>query len=429
MGDYDRDGLVDLYVTNSAGTNKNLLYHNDGGNKFTKITMGTIVNDISDTRSVNWVDIDGDGDLDLFVTNENGKNEQMYRNDNNGIIFTKIAAGPLVSNLGNTMSSSWADYDNDGDLDVFLTYDGSSNALFRNEGSFNFTKMVSDTVSNTNAHSFSSAWSDIDNDGDLDLFVTNAFYTLSKQLSFLYLNNGDGSFARVSNTIPAIESSWSYGCAFGDYDNDGFEDLAVATVSFNSIDDVDFLYHNDGNSNNWITIKLVGTTTNRAAIGCKIRVKATINGKEVWQMREISAQSAYCSQNDLRAHFGLGDATSIDSIKVEWLGQATEIFTQIFPNQFITITQGNGILGLDEISPYDEMELFPNPAKSILNVKMRGLSAHHSPLFQLIDMKGFLASSGKIKNATIDIQDLSPGMYLLKVAMPGRTMIKRFIKI
>ncbi|MEO5572174.1 MAG: FG-GAP-like repeat-containing protein [Bacteroidia bacterium] len=366
-GDYDSDGLVDLYVTNSAGLNKNLLFHNDGNNSFTKITSGAAVNDINDSRCVNWTDADLDGDLDLFVTNESSEDEIMYRNDGGGA-FTKLTAGALLTNAGNTMSSSWADYDNDGDLDVFLSNDGSSNALFRNNGNFIFTKITGDTVSNTNAHSLSSAWSDIDNDGDLDLFVTNSFYTTSLQLNFLYFNNGNGSFTRVNNTAPATDSSWSYGCGFGDYDNDGFEDLAVATVRFNSVDPPDLLYHNDGNSNNWITITLVGTTTNKSAIGTKIRVKALINGVPVWQMREISAQTSYCGQNDLRAHFGLGNATVIDSIKVEWLSGTVENYAVISTDQFITITEGQGITGIVQHSPGNDFAVFPNPAKGMITV-------------------------------------------------------------
>ena len=152
-GDYDKDGFVDLYVTRSAGSCRNLLFHNNGNNTFTKITIGPMVTDNYVSRSVNWTDIDGDGDLDLFVANENGQNENIYRNDGGGN-FTKLTAGPLLNNGGNTISSSWADYDNDGDLDVFITTDGGSNALFRNDGNFSFTKIISDTVSKTNDHSF-----------------------------------------------------------------------------------------------------------------------------------------------------------------------------------------------------------------------------------------------------------------------------------
>lgn len=368
-GDYDNDGLVDLYVTNSAAENKNLLYHNDGNNNFTRILSGDMVTDSADTRSVNWTDIDNDGDLDLFVTNESSANECMYRNDGAGI-FTKITTGPLVTNGGNTMSSSWADIDNDGDLDVFLANDLGDNSLFRNDGNFNFVKITSDTVSDSNGNSFSSAFSDFDNDGDLDLFVTNSFHTATLQFNFMYLNNGNGTFTRISNTAPATELTWAYGCAFGDYDNDGFEDLAVATVRFNGQDKTDLLYHNNGNSNHWVTVKLTGTVTNRSAIGTKVKAHAIINGVSVWQTREISAQSGYCSQNDIRVHFGLRDAVLADTIIIEWLSGEKDTCTNINADRFYQVTEG-GCLTLSGINvPVKNdneinLTISPNPAKQL----------------------------------------------------------------
>jgi enediyne biosynthesis protein E4 len=413
-GDFDNDGLPDLYVTNSAGVNKNLLFHNDGNNAFTKITSGDVVNDVFDSRSVNWTDIDSDGDLDLFVTNESGQNENIYRNDGAGI-FTKLTTGALLTAGGNTMSSSWADYDNDGDLDIFLANDGSSNGLYRNDGNFVFIKITGDTVSNTNAHSFSGAWSDIDNDGDLDLFVTNAFSTTTLQLNFLYLNNGNGSFIRVGNTSPATDLDWSYGCAFGDYDNDGFEDLAVATVRFSGTDRNDLLYHNDGNSNCWITMRLTGAIANKSAIGTKVRVKATINGVPVWQMREISSQTSYCGQNDLRAHFGLGNAPVIDSIRVEWLGGAPETFANVGCNQFVTIVQGQGMTGIKKNELKNLVTLFPNPAQSRLEIKFTGKLEGTLVNYEITDAKGTLVLSGVLQNNSIDIEKLPPGNYVLEL--------------
>jgi enediyne biosynthesis protein E4 len=149
-GDYDNDGLVDLYVTNSAGTLRNFLYHNDGNGAFTKVVTGSPVTDQMPSRSVNWTDLDNDNDPDLFVTNEGNQHENIYRNDAG--MFTKITTGDLVNNAGNTMSSSWADIDNDGDLDVVLCNDGSNNALFRNDGNLSFVKLTNDTVLRTGGH-------------------------------------------------------------------------------------------------------------------------------------------------------------------------------------------------------------------------------------------------------------------------------------
>ena len=438
-GDYDNDGLLDLYVTRSGGTvstNKNLLYHNDGGNAFTKILSGTPVTDATISRCVNWTDMDDDGDLDLFVTNEGNFNndENIYRNDGSGL-FTKITTGELVTNGAFTMSSSWGDYDNDGDLDVFLSNDRASNALFRNEGNLNFTKISSDTVSNTNAHSFSSAWSDIDNDGDLDLFVTNSYYTITKQLNFLYINNGDGSFSRINNTVPATDSSWSYGCAFADYDNDGFEDLAVATVNFNNINEPDFLYHNDGNNNQWITIKLIGTITNKSAIGTKIRINAIINGMHVWQMREISAQTSYCGQNDLRAHFGLGNATIIDSMIVEWFSGSKEIFSNININQFITVTEGQGISDLTKIENNLIVKIYPNPTSEWITITTDKNNFEKGSLISISDMNGSTIFEQQIQNDTnkveINLNALRvklKGLYNITIKNKSHLLVNKIVK-
>ena len=431
-GDYDNDGLLDLYVTRSGGTiatNKNLLFHNEGGNAFTKVLTGTPVTDAFISRSVNWTDIDSDGDLDLFVTNENDQNESLYRNDGAGV-FTKLTNGPLLNDGGKTMSSSWGDYDNDGDLDVFLANDQGNDGLFRNEGQFNFTKITTDTVSNCGGNSFSSAWSDVDNDGDLDLFVTNSFGTTTLWPNFLFLNNGNGSFTRVGNTAPATDLDWSYGCAFGDYDNDGFEDLAVATCRYNSVDRPDLLYHNDGNSNNWITIKLVGTITNKSAIGTKIRVKANINGNPVWQMRELSAQTSYCGQNDLRPHFGLGNATNIDSIKLEWLNGTVEYYTNITKNQFITIVQGNGITGINNESllKINDVLIYPNPASTKINIIIPDEYRNENFVSFIYDQNGKLIYSSN-NEKEIDINGLTIGTYTIKVKVGKSYNTQTIIKL
>ncbi len=415
-GDYDNDGLIDLYVTNSSGVKKNFLYHNSGNSAFTKILLGTHVNDAYESRSVNWTDIDNDSDLDLFVTNETNQNENIYRNDGGGI-FTKLTSGPLLNNLGNTMSGSWGDYDNDGDLDVFLANEGTTNALFRNDGNFNFTKIINDTVVKSIGHSFSSSWSDVDNDGDIDLFVTNAFYSAQKQLNFFYLNNGNGSFTRNITDIVAMDSTWAYGCAFGDYDNDGFEDLAVATTRFANVDRPELLYHNNGNSNNWITVHLIGMQANKAAIGTKIKVKAIINGNPVWQMREISAQNAYCSQNDIRAHFGLGNATQIDSVKVEWMPGTVETLINVATNQFLTITQSVSTLGTKEIKNSSTLLISPNPSSNKISVKLTGAKFNKGDLITITDITGRKIIEqlfSEIANEIIiNTKDLTPGNYIL----------------
>ncbi len=340
-GDYDNDGLLDLYVTNSDGIPKNFLYRNNGDGNFVKITSGAPVADAFISRCVNWTDFNNDGTLDLFVTNENNQAENLYSNNGDGT-FTKITAGTLVNNGGKTMSASWGDYDNDGLQDVFLANDQGNDVLFHNDGNGNFTKITNDPIVNSGGNTFGSQWADIDNDGDLDLFATNSFWG-GPWSNFLFINNNNGTFTRDSSEIVSKDEGWSYGCAFGDFDRDGDLDLAVANCL--NASQPDYLYENHAaeSVNHWLVVQCTGTQSNRSAIGARVRVKSWSGGQMREQMREISAQSGYCGQNQLAPHFGLGPDASIESVTVEWPSGVEEIFGNIATNQYLGITEGQGV--------------------------------------------------------------------------------------
>ncbi len=421
FGDYDNDGLVDLYVTNSAGNKKNFLYRNLGGNNMELLTGIAPVTDLFASRNVSWADIDNDGDLDLYVTNENGEKENLYRNDGAGV-FEKLT-DPIITTDGfNTMSSSWGDIDNDGDLDLFLANDGSKNQLFRNEGNFVFSRMLTTDISKANAKSFSSAWADIDNDGDLDLFVTNAFQSGIRLKNNLYLNDGTGHLTEVTDSPVVMDEGWSYGCAFGDYDNDGFQDLAVATTRFGNADEADYLYHNNGNNNHWLMIGLEGNVSNKSAIGAKVRVKAVVNGSAIWQMREISAQSAYCSQNDMRAHFGLGDATIIDSILIEWPSGIKQYKTGVLPNQILAIEEDLVNMVKEELPSFG-FKVFPNPTNSNIHLDAQFKENIKVLLVEVFGDTGQVIYKTSFSNVSghwqhqLDLRklQLTPGQYIVRV--------------
>ncbi|MCB0851933.1 MAG: VCBS repeat-containing protein, partial [Bacteroidetes bacterium] len=174
-GDYDKDGFLDLYITNSAGGNKNMLYHNQGNGIFTRIFTGDLVNESDLSRNANWVDYDLDGDLDLFVTNEDNTANDLYENDGNGVLNKKYL-GILTGSSKSSMSSSWVDIDNDGDMDLFIANAGyfqeQNNQIFRND-SGTFTLVDTGPVVSDGGCSYGSNFADYDNDGDLDLLVTN----------------------------------------------------------------------------------------------------------------------------------------------------------------------------------------------------------------------------------------------------------------
>lgn len=421
FGDYDNDGKVDLYVTNSAGTKKNFLYKNLGNHEMELIIGIPPVTELHSSRSVNWTDIDMDGDLDLYVTNENGEKEDVYRNDGAGI-FEKLTGLEIIADGYNTMSSSWGDIDNDGDLDLFLANDGAKNQLFRNEGQFQFTRVTDTDISLATANSFSSAWADIDNDGDLDLFVTNAFKSGVRLKNNLYLNDGAGHFTAVTDDPVVMDEGWSYGCAFGDYDNDGFQDLAVATTRFGNTDEPDYLYHNNGNGNHWLLIALEGTTSNQSAIGTKVRVKATINGKGTWQMREISAQSAYCGQNDMRAHFGVGQSLLIDSVRIEWPSGIVQILSSVPADQIINIREEMVSSVIRPSAPFD-LNVYPNPTDDHIRVNAKFRSQVNQLHLEVVGDTGQVLYHESFEQVQTDWVhelnlrqlQLSPGVYFIKL--------------
>ncbi|MEW5799781.1 MAG: FG-GAP-like repeat-containing protein [Bacteroidota bacterium] len=335
-GDYNNDGYVDLYLANSSGNKANNLYRNNGDGTFSKITNGPHVTEAKTSRSVDWFDYDNDGDLDIFVANEGGEGNSLYRNMGNGN-FISITSGSIVTDAGDAFGSSVGDIDNDGDLDVFVANHSNQNDfLYKNNGDGTFTKVSADPVVTSGGYSVGSAFGDVDNDGDLDLFVTNAFSGSAQTKNFLFLNNGNGTFAKVDTGIIVNDLGWSYGVAMGDYDRDG--DLDIFTANCFGANQHNSLYRNEGNANKWLTVKVNGTVSNKSGIGTKVKVKATINGIPVWQYRQVAGQSGYCGQN-LESHFGLGNAASIDSLVVLFPSGEQTIQTNVLPNQVIAITE------------------------------------------------------------------------------------------
>ena len=153
---------------------------------FTKITSGEIVTDSYLTQGCAWVDFDNDGDMDLFAANNNNTNNSLYSNNGDGT-FTKVTAGIIVTDGGSTSQASWGDYNNDGNIDLFITNKeapiSQDNSLYLNNGSGNFTKITTGSIVNDGGYSFGSAWADVNNDGYLDMFVVNEVPT---ENNFLY---------------------------------------------------------------------------------------------------------------------------------------------------------------------------------------------------------------------------------------------------
>src|SRR5262245_42780882 len=342
-GDFDADGYLDLFVANGALVENNVdaLYRNLGQGRFTNIAIASGITEALQSTQGTWADVDEDGRLDLFVTHNGSQGNCIYRNLGGGA-FQAIWDGSALNEHLNSVGSAWGDYDNDGHLDLFVinsTLNGplEQNAFYRNAGSGIFEKITAGDIVNDVGRFNGCAWADYDNDGYLDLFVTN-----DGANNRLYHNNGDGTFLSVTEGDVVTDIAASAGCAWGDYDNDGFLDLFVANGGITGPQQ-NFLYRNDRNSNHWIKVRCVGTLSNRSAIGAIVRAKALINGAVRWQMRQISGGDGWLCQNSLDVSIGFGNATNIDSLRIEWPSGIVQQFQNVAVDRLLIVEEPSRI--------------------------------------------------------------------------------------
>jgi uncharacterized repeat protein (TIGR01451 family) len=329
FADYDNDGKVDLFMCNYFPTKYNELFRNNGAAGFVKELANVIPAEANQSVGPTWADYDGDGFMDLFVPNGNGYKNSLFHNEGNGT-FSKLQ-NAVTAEGGQSVGSCWGDVDNDGDLDLYVTNSNATgNFFYRNEGNGNFTKITSGAPVTDKMNSHGCSFADIDNDGDLDLYVSG-----DKNLKLLYMNNGDGTFTKKTDEIITFSFGNAFGHAWSDFDHDGDLDLFAATHS----NQPNGFFINNGNNNSWIAINLVGTTSNKSAIGADLMVLAG----GVWRMREVNSQSGFGGQSSLTQHFGLGNAAVIDSVKVKWPGGLVQVLANVPKNQFITITETQSV--------------------------------------------------------------------------------------
>ena len=377
--DYDHDGKLDIFVANYVqwtqkgdiwcsldGSTKSYctpesykgtsskLFHNLGGGRFEDVSAKAGVGDPnSKSLGVSIIDIDGDGWSDIFVCNDTQPNKLYHNNKNGTFSENGMTAGVAYGEDGvarGAMGVDWADYDRTGRAHLLIgNFSNQMLGLYHNEGTGLFVdEAPASAVGRASllTLAFGVFFFDFDLDGHLDVFAANGHIEEEigrvqpkvqyRQAPLLFRNTGKGKFSNVTASMgPEFNRAVvARGAAYADIDHDGDLDLLITTN-----DGPAYLYRNDGgNQNHWLTIRTVGSKSNRDGIGAKVMVESK-SGK---QWRTVHSGLSYCSQSDLALTFGLGPDTQADVIQVDWPSGTRQRIEKIGANRLVTIEEGKG---------------------------------------------------------------------------------------
>jgi enediyne biosynthesis protein E4 len=359
--DYDNDGFLDLYVGNYLTFDPNykyyyapdgfpgplayeaqadVLYHNKGDGTFEDVSKAMGIKDLDGrAMGVGAVDYDDDGFVDVFVANDHSLNYLWHNNAGKGFTDMGTPSGTSFSQSGEStvsMSVDFADYNGDGLLDLFVS-DDKYCSLYSNLGKGVFNDQSYPAGVAMPAGQFvgwSSSFIDYNNDGLVDIYKANgALKHLYGQEDQVFENIGNGKFKDISTELGKyfMKKMVGRGACFGDYDNDG--DIDGYIVNLN--DRGAFLRNNKGNQNNWITIKFIGTKSNRDGIGARIKL---ILADKV-QTAQKRSTTGYLSQGDPRVHFGLAKDSIINKIEIKWPSGKLQVLNNVKVNQILTVKE------------------------------------------------------------------------------------------
>ena len=419
-GDYNNDGFLDVFLSNRTFIIPNKLYKNNGDGTFQNVTLfaGIDQTPLYSFCSA-FLDINNDGLQDIYVSNDKvNMPNKMYKNNGDGT-FTDISVSSGTDISIDAMSVTVDDYNNDGYVDIYVTNTQGGNQLLRNNGDETFTDVAGATLTTFNSIGWGAVFLDADNNKDLDLYVSGSLddITAGNNLSAaFYENSGYGYFALNNSCFPGDTRS-SYSNGIGDIDNDGLMDIVVTNTKGKDI----FLWKNvTTTTDNWLKLKLTGTTSNKAGIGSWIEIG--INGDK--QYRYTHCGEGYMSQNSGVEHFGVGDATVIDYVQVTWLSGIVDVFNNVPVNQLLSITEGNNTLDVIDLKK-EHANIFPNPVKDVLNIEIE------SPVkgINILNTLGQnVYSSDQLRSSQLDVSFLADGHYILQLNTDNGITNHRLIK-
>jgi hypothetical protein len=325
--DYDRDGWLDVYVCNYFGLNWLLRNNGDGTFQNVAATLG-VANSVRPTYMCSWVDYDNDCLLDLYVANDLNQPNEMYRNTGSGFVAVGVETG--LAYAIESMGISWTDYDNDLDLDVYITNAADGNKLLRNDDGI-FTDVAVSAGVAVNALSWGCLWMDFDHDGRDDLHVGTQAPLVAQNVNFLFRQQSDTTFTNIS--LPTDIGN-CFASAKGDLNNDGFWDFADSFVLPTSFK----VWRNNGVGGNWVKLSLRGANGNTDAIGTKLYFT---HGGQTHYTHTFCGESFF-GQDSQYEILSLGTSTALDSLRVEWPSGRIEHYFNIPVNSVYALVEGSG---------------------------------------------------------------------------------------
>jgi hypothetical protein len=461
--DFDLDGLLDIYVVNYVAVGQflydddgnvsgfdhecfqNTFYKNLGGGSFEKIDNGLA--DTGCALAVTSTDFDMDGDLDIYIANDFGEwiqPNKLYQNEETS--FSEVAENYSADVPMYGMGIAVGDIDEDLDFDYYVSNFGRNSLLENNQATFadianeagvDDTYIFEDSLLTVG---WGTAFLDIDNDMDLDLYVANGYVPspdfLPSQLYMndkLFINDGQSNFLDGSLDYGIDNEQVARGMAYADYDNDG--DLDIVSVVLNVPIGANNWYtrlfkNNKGNEKNWLQMNLEGVEVNRDAVGSKVFLHA--NGRTL--LREVSGGSSHASHNSQRLHFGLEDATTIDSIEVIWTGgQRQQTIYDVAVNQLIDIQEDTTIAIINNVRDVrladNFITIFPNPTKGELSIELTDTGVAHIEQVEVFTNLGQrvqqLFFENKLRTVSVDLNGLSSGIYFIKIVTAEGFYLKK----
>ncbi|GAB5399650.1 MAG: hypothetical protein Aureis2KO_12350 [Aureisphaera sp.] len=410
-GDYNKDGLLDLFQSSKwdDGPNfHNKIYKNNGDGTFTNVTaeIGLIQEEYM-SFCASFFDYNNDGWQDIYIANDRHLfTNLMYVNNGDGT-YTEVGNATGTDVAINAMSTAIGDYNNDGWFDIYVTNTPEGNVFFRNNGDGTFTDVAPTNGTLMETVAWGAVYLDADNDGDLDLYVSSSWTDPDVALTAaFYENDGTGNYTIPDNAGFENDEAKSYANAIGDINNDGYPDMVVLNYEPDDI----YVWKNECPEDyNWMKVKLQGTQSNRQGIGSVIEISANGN----LQYNYTLCGEGYLSQSSANEFFGIGDATSVDYIKVTWLSGIVDIIENPDINSHITIVEGS-TLSIDTNS-IQQFSLSPNPNRGSLQIQHPEMSFHINVSVYDSNGRELLVKTLNSGKEHLDLTSLATGLYFVAI--------------